>query len=77
MLPLALFEMAIVECKEGSIVEQATPSGGKDQKSPEVQQIWRGRLKAAESCLEQIFLVLEYDLKGEYRLTRRAHGSTR
>lgn len=63
LLPFALYELAVVECKEGDIAEKATPSGGQEQKSAEVKQVWKERLKKAEATLEQVFLSLEYDLK--------------
>ncbi|ORY89442.1 mitochondrial outer membrane protein IML2 [Leucosporidium creatinivorum] len=61
VVPFALFESAVVECKEGELAEKEVRLQGGAAK--EVKKVWEARIKKAEKLLEEVFLVVEYDLK--------------
>lgn len=65
VVPFALFELAVTDCKEGKLEEKEVKLQGGGAK--EVKKIWEARIKRTEKLLEEVFLVVEYDLKSEFR----------
>lgn len=65
VVPFALFELAVTECKEGELAEKEVRLQGGGAK--ESKKVWEARIKRAEKLLEEVFLVVEYDLKSEFR----------
>ena len=56
VVPFALFELAVVECKVATLAEQE--KGASDRKS-----LWREAARRAEKYLEEALTIPEYDLK--------------
>lgn len=58
--PFALFELAVVQCKLGSL-EEGLLSGEGEKEA--LEGVWRDKIARAEKLLEEVFAVVEYDLK--------------
>lgn len=61
VVPFALFELAVVDCKEGDLEEARLKAAG----NANVKSAWKERVRRAEKAIEEALAVPEYDMKGE------------
>ncbi|KAK4054454.1 Mitochondrial outer membrane protein iml2 [Microbotryomycetes sp. JL201] len=58
-VPFSMFELAVIECKSADLEEQAANHLPLQQRNA----MWTGRLKRADSLLQDLLKIAEYDLK--------------